>query len=72
MVELRKDPDGERVFAHSHSQGEEVSLGNRGTIPLQKEMQLSTSTENTLRQRIKQLEDILSSYSVRIHACMHE
>ena len=64
MVELYKDPKGENVFVRTNT-GEELSLGNRGTVQPQKELQLGSSTEDTLRRRIKQLEDILSSYSVR-------
>ena len=76
MIELYKDPEGENVFAQTYSGGEEMSLGNRGTIQPQKEAQLGSSTEDTLRRRIKQLEDILSTYTVRfkiveeLHYCV--
>ena len=64
MIELYKDPEGENVFVQTHSGGEEMSLGNRGTLQSQKDVQLSSNTEDTLRRRIKQLEDILSTYTV--------
>ena len=63
MIGLYKDPKGEKVFAQSNSEDViELSLGTR--LNAQKQKLSQPSNEDTLRRRIKELESILSNYSV--------
>ena len=67
MIGLHKDPKGENVFINSASR-DVGSLLNVGSSPAQQQQQqqqreLQLSTEDTLRRRIKQLENLLSTYT---------
>jgi hypothetical protein len=64
MIGLYRDPKGENVFSNSASR-DVGSLLNVGSLPAQQQRELQLSTEDTLRRRIKQLENLLSTYTVR-------
>ena len=67
MIALYKDPKGENVFGDSATH--DVGLGS---LPAQQQRELQLSTEDTLRRRIKQLENLLSTYTVRYYIIPHE
>ena len=63
MIGLYKDPKGENVFSNAATR-DVGSLVNLGSTPAQQQRELQLSTEDTLRRRIKQLENLLSTYTV--------
>ena len=65
MIGLHKDPKGENVFSNAATR-DVGSLVNVRSTPAQQQQQqeLQLSTEDTLRKRIKQLENLLSMYTV--------
>lgn len=69
MIGLYKDPKGENVFAQSNS-GDAVDLSFGTRLSAQQQRQSQPTNEDALRRRIKQLESILSTYSV-CYRCMN-
>ena len=69
MIALYKDPKGENVFSDSATR--DVGLGSLPALA-QQQRELQLSTEDTLRRRIKQLENLLSTYTVRYYIIPHE
>ena len=66
MIALYKDPKGENVFSDSAT----CDIG-LGSLPVQQQRELQLSTEDTLRRRIKQLENLLSTYTVCYYIIPH-
>ena len=64
MIWLYKDPEGENVFSNSAGTRDVGSLLNVGSLPAQQQQELQHSTEDSLRRRIRQLENMLSTYTV--------
>ena len=64
MIGLYKDPKGENVFSGTHT-GDVASAGIVGSLQQQRGAAAAFGTEDTLRQRIRELESILSTYQVR-------
>ena len=72
MIGLYKDPKGENVLVHHSSSGDALaSIGGRGTRQQLTRIVDSQSTEDSLRKRIKDLEGIISRYSVSFYSSLH-
>ena len=67
MIALYKDPKGENVFSDSATR--DIDLGS---LPAQQQRELQLSTEDTLRRRIRQLENLISTYTVCYYIILHE
>lgn len=67
MIALYKDPKGENVFSDSATR--DIDLGSS---PAQQQRELQLSTEDTLRRRIRQLENLISTYTVCYYIIPHE
>ena len=67
MIALYKDPKGENVFSDSATR--DIDLGS---LPAQQQRELQLGTEDTLRRRIRQLENLISTYTVRYYIIPYE